>query len=263
MSLQDLLDSEDRLDTAMGKAFLSERVVMRGKDLHHELGSKDWFRVYIFSILGRELSDSEIELMNFMWVSTSFPDPGIWPNHVTALGASVRTMPSLALLAGLSISEADLYGGGPLRKSTGFIIKCANHCEEGGSVEDFVDAEIVQQRTIYGYGRPIARIDERVVHVLCKAETLGLLHRPHLSLALEIHRYLKELKGLSINIAAIIAAVAADMGFDAESLQLLTTLLFVAGMTPCYLDAKKRNEGTFFPMRCDNLDYGGKIHREW
>ena len=37
MNHERLYETESRLVTRIGKAFLTERVVMHGKDLHHEL----------------------------------------------------------------------------------------------------------------------------------------------------------------------------------------------------------------------------------
>ena len=71
MTLQTLLDHENTWPTRMGKAFLCEWVVMRGKDLHHELGSWDWFKMYCFSITGREFTDNQLKLLNWIWLATS------------------------------------------------------------------------------------------------------------------------------------------------------------------------------------------------
>ena len=129
-------------------------------------------------------------------------------------------------------------------------------------MEDFVDQELSARKIIFGYGRPLASLDERVAYLLCKAEQLDLLQRPHLQHALEIHRYLNYTRGLSVNIAAISAAAAADMGFSPEQYQLMLTVVFLAGMVPCFLDAKQNKEGTFFPMRCENLQYTGASKRQ-
>ena len=103
MTLQTLLDHENTWPTRMGKAFLCERVVMRGKDLHHELGSWDWFKMYCFSITGREFTDNQLKLLNWIWLATSYPDPSIWPNHVAALVGTARSTSSMALVAGLAV----------------------------------------------------------------------------------------------------------------------------------------------------------------
>ena len=125
MSIDHLLQAEDRLVTDMGKAFLTERVVLRGKDLHHELGDRSWKEVFLYAITGREFSTEQVRFLNFMWVASSYPDPGIWPNQAAALGGTARTTASLAMIAGLSISEAKIYGRRPERKILDFFLRAS------------------------------------------------------------------------------------------------------------------------------------------
>lgn len=263
MNVDELLIRESLLKTKMGKAFLCDRVVFRGKDLHNELGSSDWFSLYFFSITGRHLGDKELKLFNYFWVSTSYPDPSIWPNHVSSLVGSVRSTPSLSLMAGLSISEASIYGRRPERKAIDFFYRAAKSLEDGNTVESFVDEQLSLKKTIFGYGRPLAKIDERVPHTLKLVEDLKLDNGKHLAIALEVYRYLNETKGLSMNIAAIDAALAADAGLSPEEYQLFMSPCFIAGMVPCYLDAKDKPEGSFFPIRCSNIVGRKKIKRKW
>ncbi len=263
MSLNTLLDHENRLRTRMGKAFLGDRVVFRGRDLHHDLGDWDWFRLYVYSITGREFSENRLRLLNYIWVATSYPDPGIWPNHVAALAGAERSTASLALMAGLAVSEATIYGCRPNRKAIEFFYRAAAAVAEGSTVEDFVAEEMRQGRNLYGYGRPLARIDERIPHTLRKVEALGLADGPHLAIALKVYAHLKATKGLSMNIAAVDAALCADLGLSPEEYHLFLTPCFIAGMTPCYLDARGKPEGAFFPMRCDSLASAVKPRRRW
>lgn len=263
MSIKDLKAAENHLDAALGKAFLSERVVMRGKDLHHELGKKDWLSVLVYSITGREFTENQMQYMNFMWVATSYPDAGIWPNQATALGGSARTTPSLSLMAGMAISEAALYGRKPDRRSMDFFYRAANEIDQGSSLEDVIEGEVRARKVVYGYGRPLVRLDERVAHTLSVIKELGLDNGRYFRLALDVHRYLKKSRGLSMNIAAISSSTMADMGFSTEEYQLFLTLVFVAGMIPCYQDAKSRPEGCFFPMSCNSLKYSGAPERSW
>jgi len=90
MSNKALLASEGHLVTNVGKAFLSERVVMRGRDLHRDLGNMSWFALHLYGITGRDFTDNELKLLNYLWVSTSYPDPSIWPNNTAALAGSAR-----------------------------------------------------------------------------------------------------------------------------------------------------------------------------
>ena len=51
MSLEHLFETESRWLTHKGKAYLSDRVVMHGKDLHKELGEMDWIHLYLLSLI--------------------------------------------------------------------------------------------------------------------------------------------------------------------------------------------------------------------
>lgn len=249
--------------TDKGKAFLGDRVVMRGKDLHNDLGMLDWFSLYFFSITGREPSEKESRLLNFYWVATSYPDPSIWPNNVSALAGTARSTSSLSLVSGLAVSEASIYGRRPERKAINFFYRAAKAVNSGMLITEFADKELEKHGLIYGYGRPLARIDERIPHTLSLVRELDMADGIHLEYALEIYRYLKETKGLSMNIAAIDAALAADIGLTEDEYQLLLTPCFIAGMVPCFQDTNEKTEGAFFPLKCANIQGKKKVRRAW
>jgi hypothetical protein len=66
-----------------------------------------------------------------------------------------------------------------------------------------------------------------------------------------------------MNIAAFSAALAADQGLSSHEHYCYLTLGFSGGMFPCYIDALKKAEGTFFPLTCDRIQYEGKPRRTW
>ena len=263
MNIDDLQRAEVFLETRIGKAFLSERVVMRGKDLHNELGDRQWMDVFLFAITGRQLTENQLRFLNFMWVASSYADPGIWPNQAAALGGSARATASLSLIAGLAVSEAKIYGRRPERKILDFFLRVSSAEDAGTTVEAFIQQELKERKIIAGYGRPLARIDERIPHTLKLIEELGLEKGRYFQLAFKVYEYLKNERGLSINIAALNTAVIADMGISTEEYQQFLTVVFITGIAPCYQDAQARPEGSFFPMRCDNLDYDGHEYRRW
>ena len=263
MSLDDLLSLENGYSTDMGKAFLSERVVLRGKDLHRELGHKDWFSLFLFAITGRELSEDKIRFMNYMWVCSSYPDPGIWPNQAAALGASARTTASLALNAGLAISEASIYGRRPERKALDFFYRGVAAMEQGQSIEDIVEREIQSRGILFGFGRPLAKVDERLQHTHELVKQLGMDQGKHLQFAFKVGEHLSKTRQLLMNVAAMNTALVADIGLTPDEYQLWLTVSFVTGMAPSYIDNKRRVAGGFFPTRCMALDYSGQPERKW
>lgn len=263
MSIQNLLQSEDLLTTTMGKAFLCERAVMRGKDIHNELGDLDWFRMNLFSITGREFSDEQIRLLNYFWVATSYPDPSIWPNHVAALAGSARSTVSLSMMAGMAISEASIYGRRPERRALDFFYRAKKRIDNGENLQAIVENELESHGIIYGYGRPLAKIDERIPHTLKLVSELGLDNGAHFQLALKIYELLKRTRGLSINIAAVNTSLVADIGLTVEEYQQFLTPCFITGMAPCYIDARDKPEGSFFPVRCSSILNKGTNRRSW
>lgn len=263
MNTEQLTDLETRWETKMGKAFLCERAVMRGKDIHHELTSLDWFRMNLFSITGREFDDKQVRLLNFFWVATSYPDPSIWPNHVASLAGTARTTVSLAMMAGMAISEASIYGRRPERKALDFFYRAQAKIEAGIPLEELLQEELDERGVIYGYGRPLAKIDERIPHTIQLVQELGLDQGKYYQLALKIYKYLKVNKGLSMNIAAINTALVADIGLSTEEYQQFLTPCFVTGMAPCYIEARDRNEGAFFPVRCESIVCASHQRKKW
>jgi citrate synthase len=263
MSHKKLLQSEDCLVTEVGKAYLRERVVMRGKDLHHDLGDLDWFAVHLYSITGRIFKEKELELLNYIWSSTSYPDPSIWPNNTAALAGSVRSTASLAMAAGLINSEATLFGGRPLKKTQDFFLRAKKAKNNGLSLEQIVEQEIKNNGVIFGYGRPLANVDERVPHTIKKVQELGFADGECVKMALEINDYLVETRKIAMNIVALDGAIGADFGFTPEEFHLYMNLCFYAGQPACYLDAVEKPEGSFFPVRCSSITFDGVRRRSW
>lgn len=263
MSNKALLAAEGHLVTTVGKAFLSERVVMRGRDLHHDLGDTSWFALHLYGITGRDFSENELKLLNYLWVSTSYPDPSIWPNNTAALAGSARATASLAMAAGLVTSEASLFGVKPLKKVLAFFLKAKQQRANGRLLADIVEDEIKTNGLVYGYGRPLVSIDERVPHTINKVKELGFADGECYKMSLEINDYLINTRKIAMNIAALDGALGADFGFTPEQFHLYMNLIVYAGQPACYLDAISKPEGCFFPMRCSNIRYGGLPRRKW
>ncbi|NQZ10013.1 MAG: hypothetical protein HRT35_22920 [Algicola sp.] len=135
--------------------------------------------------------------------------------------------------------------------------------DEGIELESIIAEELVLHKTIYGYGRPLASTDERVPHMLKFAQDNGMKDGKHLKIALQAARILKRDKGLSMNIAGPNCALAADMGFTVEQYHMFMTPVFLAGMTPCLIEARENPAGTFVPIRCDRIEYTGEKDRRW
>jgi hypothetical protein len=49
----------------------------------------------------------------------------------------------------------------------------------------------------------------------------------------------------------------ADEGYSPDDHYHLATLAFTAGVIPCFIDASKKPEGAFFPLRTSRINYEG------
>ncbi|MGB5097805.1 MAG: hypothetical protein WBN82_07850 [Porticoccaceae bacterium] len=259
-----LARSEDNWETAMGAWFPEGRVVLRGKDVLNDLGHRRWMEYLVYAVIGRE-SPRLARLIEGLWtLGSSYPDPRLWNNRVAALSGTTRSTVNLAVAAGTAVSEATLYG---LRTSKGaidFLYRADRKLKEGQSLSDIIRQELRKYRAIYGFGRPMVSGDERIRPVLEFSRSLGEGDGHYVRLAFRVHEYLKNSKyKYQINMSALAAALMADQGFSPEDFHRLASLSFVGGMLPCYIDAREKLEGTFFPLRTARIDYKGAPERRW
>ncbi|PAJ73807.1 hypothetical protein CJF42_13835 [Pseudoalteromonas sp. NBT06-2] len=261
--MQQTLDLES-YSTEIGAAFLGERAVYRGKDLHHELGDKTWFELLIFGIKARKYSLKEVKILNYIWLSTSYPDPRIWPNQVMALAGSVRASICLANSAAMALTEATIYGQTAFTKGFDLFKRVNIRLKQGKLLDEILKQEIKENNILYGYGRPISATDERVPHFMKKVSDLGFKSGKYYKIAFDIGDYLKRNKGLEMNISALYNAICADLGFTLLEYQAFMIHCFNAGMLPCYLEARDNAEGDFFNLPVSAVKYlGNHLPRSW
>jgi len=260
-----LLEHEQRWVTAMGAWFPGERVVYRGKDLFHELKGLSWMGLLLYGITDRMLDGKQLQLFEGVWtICTSYPDPRLWNNRIAALAGTARSTAALAVGAANMVSEASIYGGRPVIRSIDFLLRAQRLLARGTGLQEVVRTELKLRRGIAGYGRPLINADERVKPMLALAEELGFESGAYVTLAFDVERVLLQGRWrLKMNIAALLAGLAADQGLSREEYYQFMVLCFSAGMFPCYADALNKPEGAFFPLRCERINYVGGRRRQW
>lgn len=252
------------LRSRMGACFPGSHAVFRGHDLHGELKDMDWIGLHLFSVTGRRFPAPERRLLEAIWTYTSYPDVRIWNNRVAGLAGATRSTGTLALAAAMAVSEAAIYGRGIEIRATAFLIRTRAALAAGGTLEDCIQAEMAKHRSIAGYGRPVTNGDERLPHLLALARELGLDQGPHLRLAFDIDAWLRASRWQkTINYGAVVTALAADLGLSPREFYLYMFPTFLAGMTPCYLEALERPEGALFATPCSAVAYSGPAPRRW
>lgn len=255
---------EDNWETEMGAWFASERVVVRGRDLFTSFASSSWMNYLFFVVTGRE-DEAFCRLTETMWVlSTSYPEPRLWPNRISALAGTTRSTGVLGISAGIAASEATIYGLKPIKGAYSFLNKAVDRNESPEELERFVLEYLAVNKTIPGYGRPLAPADERIVPVVAAARKAGYGDGMFLRLAFEIEKILFAKKKMKMNIAAINAAISADAGLTEREYYLMASMAFSAGMFASMIDTMDREEGCFFPLSVSRINYiGPSGSRKW
>lgn len=263
---QQLLESEDNWVTGLG-AFLPKegRVVFCGKDLFQGFKDHSWMALLLHAITGRDFSENQLRYFEGTWtLCASYPDPRLWNNRVAALAGTARSTAGLAMGAANAVSEATLYGQRPNIRAIDFFLRTQKQLNEGADLEQWVKRELDKYKRIYGYGRPLVEKDERLGPILQLAEKLNLCGGPHLKLAFAVEKILLQHQShLHMNIAALLAALAADQDLNQREYYRFMILRFSVGMTACHIDAMNHTEGTLFPLRCERIAYQGAARRSW
>ena len=116
-----------------------------------------------------------------------------------------------------------------------------------------------------GYGRPISNHrDERLDPTLKLARSLGLADGPHVRLAHDIERFLLDSRlRMAMNYGALGAALTADLGLSPREHYMYRFGAFLAGMPPCYLDARIDLPGRSYPYLATAFAYEGAPKRDW
>ncbi|TAL02903.1 MAG: hypothetical protein EPO03_11870 [Porticoccaceae bacterium] len=259
-----LREFEDNWVTAMGAWFPEGRVVLRGKDVLSDLGRRSWMEYFIYGINGEELPRFARFVEGVWALTTSYPDPRLWNNRVAALAGASRSTAVLALSAGVAVSEASVYGLRPIKGALDFLYRADKKLDDGLSLEEIIWQELKKYRNVFGYGRPITAADERVAPLMDFARSLGMGDGKFIKLAFAVEDYLKSSRlKYQINIAGVVAGLVADEGRTPDDHYHMAALSFVAGMMPCYIDARQKREGAFFPLRTSRIHYSGAEARRW
>jgi citrate synthase len=271
MSIKTLLQYEDCWPTSIGAWLPDEgRTIYQGQDLFRDLKRCSWMKLLLLGITGRQFDERAVKLFEAMWViSVSYPEPRLWPNRVAALAGSARSTGVMGVSAALAASEGTLVGHRANIQAIEFFLCTRKALDEGASLEEWVKAEMKRDRGagrtrgIPGYGRLVnPQTDERIRPMMEVAHELGFGDGAYVKLALQVEQALTEGRWRrKMNIGGLIAALAADQGLTPRQYYSYLILSFSAGIVPCYVDALKKPEGAFFPLRCQRIRYDGAAER--
>jgi len=244
---------------------VGEGVFSHGRNLLEDMvGQLSYFQVMILHATGKMVDRRFADWLEAAFICLSWPDPRIWCNQIGALGGALRTSPVAATAAGIMAGDSRTYGQKPLLEGLGFIQRALTQHRAGLSADEIVIQECARhggKPQIMGYARPIAKGDERITAMERVTRALGYLPGEHLSLAYEIEKILFDKFDEGMNINGYCSAFFSDQGFSPDEAYRFCSILINSGVTACYVDTAGRPPESFFPLRCDDIDYQGKPPR--
>ena len=207
----------------------------------------------------KEPKDSEkLNILRDWYISTGYTDLRIWPNRIAVYAAQNKTELNSSLAASLSSNQSEIYGQLSLIRCAEMLIRS----EQFNSLENFLEKEINKNKYIYGFGRPNAPNDERVIAFI-ERNPIEKNNSYYLKKLLEIEKILMK-KNIKMNYAAIGAAICLDLKMEVDEIENLVSLCLLRPTASVFNYIKKMEKD---PLDSDkiNLIYEGdyKIGRKW
>jgi citrate synthase len=256
---------EDNWQTSIGGLLADGQVLLRGSNIFTQHKNDRWMEFLLFGVTGKK--DPELaRLIEAIWIiCTSYPDPRIWNNRVSALAGTTRSTGVLATAGSLAVTEANIYGSRAILGASDFLFRAEENLHKNMSLDEIVRAELKKFRSVYGFGRPILDEDERVQPMMDFANSRGFGKGKYIKLVFDVDDYFKKSRyNYRVNIAAVTGGLLADAGLSARNFYDMTTLAFSGGYMPCYADSLKKPEGALFPLRVSRINYTGCLSpRKW
>ncbi len=254
-----------KIQSKKGGWVVGKGVFNHGYSMMDDLvGKVSYMQVVVLNATGRMPERAVADWFEAAHICMSWPDPRIWCNQIGALGGTTRTSVVAATTAGILAADAKSYGSKPLLQGVRFIQAALHDNHRGVSPEEIVSNECAKHRgkpNITGYARPLAKGDERVVALERVQKVLGLPVGEHLQLALQIEIILLRNFDEGMNVNGYASAFLSDLGYTDEEIYRIFALVVNSGVTACYVDTHDKAPDAFFPLRCADIEYTGKMRR--
>jgi citrate synthase len=257
-----------KIRTRKGGFVISQGVVYsHGYRLLDELmGKVSYFQLLILNATGRLPERPVADWLEATICCVSYPDARIWCNHIGSLGGTMQATPIAANCAGLLATDSRLYGPLSVVNSAKFIAEALSLKEAGKEVGDIVET-LPRRRPdgtlmVPGFNRPVASGDERIPLLEKLTKELGFKIGAHLTLAYEIEGILSTKYNEYMNSGGYRAAFLCDQGYTPQEIYRIISIYMNVGITACYSEAADHPGESFFPLRCEDIDYQGKPPRE-
>jgi hypothetical protein len=221
-------------------------------------------KISYFQLLGLYVKGSIIDRSLADWIESfffgiSYPDDRIWCNLTVCLAGDMKASAEAAVSAGILASESRAYGPGISKIIVTFVTDALKKREQGWTVKNIIDEYPVENNIpkVPGFNRPMITGDERISMLERRRIELDIKKGPHLTLLYDIEDFLAPYHEY-INAGGYLSALLTDNGFGYPELhEMLMVTSTIAGLLACYSDKINKEPDSFYPLKCEDVDYVG------
>lgn len=256
-----------KIFTRKGGWIIGEAIYNHGYSMMDDLvGKKSFFQVLILNVTGKLPSRKIASWCEAVAICLNWPDHRIWCNQIGSLAGTLLASPVAGVTAGILASDSNMYGPGTVLAANKFIREALLEKIAGRSAEKIIENHHRRKGNsslnIIGYARPVATGDERVFAMKRVTEQLGFSIGEHLKLAYEIESLISEKHHESMNMLGFIIPFLCDNDFSADDQYRIFSTCVNSGVLACYSETADNPSESFFPLRCNDIDYQGKTYRK-
>lgn len=195
-----------------------------GSELAGRLGL--WNTVSL-SIGGPSLDPVDVAVLDAVTTSSLAADPRIWPMKLTRL-TSAYGDPITGMCAAMSALSRAPMGSRPVEATARFLVDLSARLERGHRLADELERIREEGRPIPGFGVPSRKSDERVVALRSCLVELKRDRGPYWTLVDQICAQIStSQRSLPVNLAAAMSATLLDVGFTAEQVLPVATMVLL------------------------------------
>jgi citrate synthase len=255
-----------QINSLKGGWTMGEGIITHGYSLLDDIHGKcSMFQVMIMNVTGRLPEKRLADLVEGVYICSSWPDTRIWCNKIGVFCALTKTSPTTAIAAGGLAGNSKIYGPGTGLSIGPFLQKAYDHIiSNNDSVGSFIEKQCYKNGSLVapGFARPLAKGDERIPAMRILQDKLGFDDGPYTLMTRQMEEYLNKKAGEGLNLSGYFTAFMLDQGFNIEEIMGITAFAVSGGVYAAYFEYINQSPNSFLPLRVNDIEYIGPEARK-
>lgn len=227
-----------------------------------------WYEYLMFSITGERnrFTKNQLVCLEKMWTYImTYPDHKIWINRVASLAGTAGTSPQIAISSANTCGSGRIFSTNVTSKVGKFLVDVDSQLKDKSLVNVLIENGY-KTKTPVSFDRPLSALDERINSTIILLKETDNFNNKYITLLFEINHILMNVfkrNDIKMTIGALVGAIFLDFKIKPLEAELLTPIMLIGGVIPCFTDTFTEKKGSFLPMGIDSIEYIGPAPRKW